>query len=98
MVINFKAQPLYQEARSREELAAMQQQLHRDEKEWYVEITEDILEEERLDMELTTILPATLLRSFGLQSRSHTPNGAAIVQLLSKRFRYLEDGMDIVIF
>ncbi|MBS7565522.1 hypothetical protein KHS38_14005 [Mucilaginibacter sp. Bleaf8] len=98
MAINFKAQPLYSQAKSREQLIQMQQDFRRDEKEWYVEISEDILQEERLSMELSTILPATLLPSFGLQSRSKTPNGEAIVKLLSYRFRYLEDGKEIIIF
>jgi hypothetical protein len=98
MVINFKAQPLYRQAGSREELAAMQQKLHRDEKEWYMEISEDILQEERLALELSAIQPAVLLPSYGLHSRSQTPNGAAIVRLLSQRFRYLEDGKDIILF
>jgi hypothetical protein len=68
------------------------------EDEWYTPIPESILTEERIENELNTILPVTLLPSFGLEFHSRTPNGKAIIELLKHRFNYFEDGKDLAVF
>lgn len=95
IAVNYKAQFTQASTKDIDKLRAL---FHKDEKEWFKPIPPQELSFERIQRDLESIFVGTILSSLGLQFHSSTPNGKAIISLLKERFKFFEDGKDIIIF
>lgn len=68
------------------------------EHEWHHDIPIEVFSAEKMKKYLTNINILTILNSYKLEAHYETPDFEAIKELLIKRFNFLEDGKDIIVF
>lgn len=68
------------------------------EKDWYMEIPLETFSKIEMQNYLEHLNTATVLPSYGLQFHSNTPDASAIKDLLIKRFNFMEDGKEFIVF
>lgn len=98
LVVNYKIQqvaPIYDPVVAK---AKAFEFYHKPEKDGYIPIPESFLTIERIEQHLNMMLTMTVLPSFGLEFHSETPDTAATLELLDKRFNYRLDGKEVNVF
>jgi hypothetical protein len=68
------------------------------ETEWYMDIPVETFSKTSMQRYLENINTTTVLPSYGLEFHTLTPDTSAIKELLVKRFNFMEDGKDIIVF
>lgn len=68
------------------------------EKDWYMEIPLETFSKIEMQNYLEHLNTATVLSSYGLQFHSNAPDSLAIKDLLIKRFNFMEDGKEFIVF
>lgn len=68
------------------------------ESEWYMDIPVSTFSIEKMQRYLNSLHIITVLPSYGLEFHSNTPDFSAIKELLAKRFNFLEDGRELIVF
>jgi hypothetical protein len=70
---------------------------NKSEKETFMPIPDNLLTEKNIEYNLKTLQPVSVLESFKLQSKTPTPNCEAILEFLTFRLNYMEDGKHLTI-
>jgi hypothetical protein len=95
IIVNYKIQKVSPFYDVKEAKAKAMSFFRKPEKEWYMPIPESILTVDSIEKYLLTLHVVTILRSFGLNFYSQTPNFQAVHEFLTNRFNYMIDGEDI---
>lgn len=65
--------------------------------EWYLEIPVELLNDSDDDITFYT-QTMSYLRAFGLENKTEHPNMKSIIEFLNARFKYSEDGRELILF
>ena len=95
VILNYKTQRLNPQNLPQIALKIVNELKNRPEKETFIPIPEDLITEERIEQNLKTLQPISVLESFELESKTKTPNCDAILEFLTFRLNYMEDGRNL---